>query len=142
MKRREFIVLAGGVIVTWPSAVLGQQAERMRRVAVVMGTVRDDPQTKPRIAAFVQRLQELGWTEGRNVQIDYRWGAGSSDDMHKHAAELAELAPEAILASGTMSLTHVLQARRTVPIVFALVADPVGAGFVESLSRPGGNATG
>jgi putative ABC transport system substrate-binding protein len=142
MRRREFIALVGGVVVTWPSAVLGQQAERMRRVAVVMGTVRDDPQTKPRIAAFLQRLQELGWTDGRNVQIEYRWGAGSSDDMRKHAAELVALAPDAILASGTMSLTHTLQATRTVPIVFALVVDPVGAGFVESLSRPGGNVTG
>ena len=140
--RREFIALIGGVVVAWPSAAPGQQAERMRRVAVIMGTVRDDPQTKPRIAAFLHRLQELGWTDGRNVQIEYRWGAGSSDDMHKHAAELVALAPDAILASGTSSLTRMLQATRTVPIVFALVVDPVGAGFVESLSRPGGNATG
>lgn len=97
--RREFIALIGGVVVAWPSAAPGQQAERMRRVAVIMGTVRDDPQTKPRIAAFLHRLQELGWTDGRNVQIEYRWGAGSSDDMHKHAAELVALAPDAILAS-------------------------------------------
>src|SRR6476659_903413 len=136
IRRREFIWLVGGVVITWPSAVAGQQGERMRRIGVVMGTVRDDPQTKPRIAAFVQRLEELGWTDGRNVQIEYRWGGGSSDDMHKHAAELVALAPDAILASGTMSVTHTLQATRTVPIVFALVADPVGAGFVESLSKP------
>ena len=108
-----------------------------------MGTVRDDPQTKPRIAAFVQRLEELGWTDGRNVRIEYRWGAGEfRTTCTNKRPNWSRSRRTPLLASGTMSVTHTLQATRTVPIVFALVADPVGAGFVESLSRPGGNATG
>ena len=106
------------------------------------GAAADDPEGQARVAAFVQGLQQLGWTDGRNVRIDYRWGAGDADDIRKYAAELVALAPDVILAAGTASVAPLLQATRTVPIVFALVTDPVGAGFVDSLARPGGNATG
>ena len=102
----------------------------------------DDPEGQARFAAFLQGLQQLGWTDGRNVRIDYRWAAGDADDIRKYAAELAALAPDVILAAGSAAVAPLLQATRTVPIVFAIVADPVGAGFVESLARPGGNATG
>ena len=117
-------------------------ARRMRRIGVLMAPAADDPESQRRIAAFVQGLQELGWTDGRNVRIDTRWGAGDADRVRRYAAELVALAPDVILASGSTIVAALLQATRTVPIVFVLTVDPVGAGFVASLARPGGNATG
>ena len=142
MKRREFITLLGGAAVAWPLAARAQQAERMRRIGVLMPFAAGDPEGQARFAAFLQELQQLGWTDGRNVQIDTRWAGSNADDIRRHAAELAALAPDVILANGTAAAGPLLQATRTVPIVFATVADPVGAGFVDSLARPGGNATG
>jgi putative ABC transport system substrate-binding protein len=142
MRRRAFITLLGGAAV-WPLAARAQQPNRVRRIGMLTGaTTPDDADAQARVGAFLQALQQLGWTDGRNVQIDYRWGLGQADNIRKHAAELAALAPEVILASGTAGLAALLQATRTVPIVFVNVADPVGAGFVDSLGRPGGNATG
>jgi putative ABC transport system substrate-binding protein len=141
MRRREFIGSLGGVA-AWPLAARAQQPERMRRIGVLMGQAADDPQGKARVAAFLQGLQILGWTDGRNVRIDIRWSPGNPDDMRRNAAELIALAPDVILGSGSPAVGPLLQATRTVPVVFAAVIDPVGAGFVESLARPGGNATG
>ncbi|MGA8396985.1 MAG: ABC transporter substrate-binding protein, partial [Pseudolabrys sp.] len=133
----------GGVASAWPLAARAQQGEQMRRIGVLTsGAAADDPDGQVRSAAFVQGLQQLGWTDGRNIRIDYRWGAGDADNMRKYAAELVALAPDVILASGTASVAPLLQATRTVPIVFVQVTDPVGAGFVDSLAHPGGNATG
>ena len=142
MRRREFITLLGGAAAAWPLAARAQQAERMRRIGVLMSMAADDPKRQARIAAFLQGLQQLGWTDGRNVRIDTRWAAGNADDARKYAAELVALAPDVILAAGSSTVGPLLQATRTVPIVFVNVPDPVGAGFVESLARPGGNATG
>ena len=142
MKRREFITLLGGAAAAWPLVARAQQGERMRRIGVLMSLAADDPQGQARIAAFVQGLQQLGWTDGRNVRIDTRWGAGDADRIRRYAAELVALAPDVILASGGSVVGPLLQATRTVPIVFTQTPDPVGAGFVESLARPGGNATG
>jgi len=141
MKRRQFITLLCGAA-AWPLAARAQQAERMRRIGVFMNLAADDPESLARITAFQQRLQQLGWTVGRNVQIDYRWNAGDADRLRTYAAELVALAPDIILANGNPTVGALQQATRTVPIVFAAVADPVGGGFVESLARPGGNATG
>jgi putative ABC transport system substrate-binding protein len=141
--RRQFISALGGAAAAWPLAAHAQQGERMRRIGVLVGGLgADDSVGQARYAAFLQRLQQLGWTDGRNVRIDARWTAGDAADARKYAAELVALAPDVILASGGNSLAPLLQATRTVPIVFAIVPDPVGAGFVGSLSRPGGNATG
>ncbi len=142
MQRREFITLLGGAAATWPLAARAQQPERMRRIALLTGITSEDLQTKARIAAFMQELQRLGWTEGRNLRVDFRAGAGNLVIMRKYAAELVALAPDVILASGAASVTSLLEATHTVPIVFTIVVDPVGAGFVEKLSRPAGNATG
>jgi putative ABC transport system substrate-binding protein len=142
MQRREFITLLGGAAATWPLAARAQQPERMRRIALLTGITSEDLQTKARIAAFMQELQRLGWTEGRNLRVDSRAGAGNLVIMRKYAAELVALAPDVILASGAASVTSLLEATHTVPIVFTIVVDPVGAGFVEKLSRPAGNATG
>src|SRR5262245_4203728 len=141
MKRREFITLGGAAAVAWPIAARAQQPERMRRIGVLSAPAVDDQVNKARLAAFQQRLQELGWTDGHNVRIDYRFAAAKPENYPKYAAELVALAPDVILASGS-SLPPMLQATRTVPIVFAFASDPVGMGLVESLSRPGGNATG
>ena len=141
MRRREFITLIGGAV-TWPLAASAQQDGRMRRVGVLMHLAADDPEGQARIAAFTQGLQELRWTIGRNVRIDYRWAAGDAERGRKYAAELVALAPDVILAAGGAVVAPLLQATRTVPIVFAQTPDPVGAGFVASLARPGGNATG
>src|SRR5450830_1403671 len=142
MKRRDFITLIGGAAAAWPWVARAQQPERMRRIGVLSGLAADDANAQVRYAAFLQVLQQLGWTDGRNVRIDARWGAGDADDIRKYAAELAALAPDVILTTGATAVASMLQATRTVPIVFAIVPDPVGAGFVDSLSRPGGNVTG
>ena len=126
----------------WPLAARAQQADRMRRVGVLLNRVADDPEEQARLAAFLQRLQELGWTDGRNVWIDYRWAAADPDRSRTYAAELVALAPDVILAAGSQSVAALQQTATTVPIVFANVVDPVGAGFVARLARPGGNATG
>jgi putative tryptophan/tyrosine transport system substrate-binding protein len=140
MRRREFITLVGGAA-AWPLAARAQQPDRMRRIGVLVG-IADDAEGQARLAALLQGLQQLGWTDGRNVRIDTRWAAGDADRGRKYAAELVALAPDVILAAGTAAVGPLLQATRTVPIVFVIVLDPVGAGFVDSLARPGGNATG
>jgi putative tryptophan/tyrosine transport system substrate-binding protein len=142
MTRREFITLLGGAAVAWPLAAHAQQGERVRRIGVLMAQTANDPEGQARLAAFLQGLQELGWSVGRNMRIDIRWSAGNAADAHKYAAELLALAPDLILASTTPSVEALLRTTRTVPIVFTVVSDPVAAGFVDSLARPGGNATG
>jgi putative ABC transport system substrate-binding protein len=141
-RRREVIALLGGATAAWPLAARGQQPGRMRRVGMLMTTATDDPEGQARLAAFLQGLQQLGWIDGRNARIDTRWAAGNSDYTRKYAAELLALAPDVILAAGSQSVGPLLQATRAVPIVFVHVPDPVGAGFVASIARPGGNATG
>jgi len=140
MRRREFIGFIGAA--AWPIAGRAQQSERKRRVGVLMGLAADDAQGQDRIAAFEKGLQQLGWTDGRDLQIDYRRGGGNTDLTRKYAAELVALEPDVILASGGSVMGALLQATRTVPIVFTQTPDPVAAGFVASLARPGGNATG
>jgi putative ABC transport system substrate-binding protein len=142
MIRREFITLLGAAAAGWPLAASAQQGERMRRIGVLIPLAADDPQSQRRLTAFVQGLQELGWTDGRNIRIETRWTAGDTDRMRRHAAELVALAPDVILASGGTVVGALLEASRTTPIVFTLTVDPVGAGHVASLARPGGNATG
>jgi putative tryptophan/tyrosine transport system substrate-binding protein len=143
VRRRQFItLLAGGAAAPWPLAARAQQGERVRRMGVITGTAEGDLETQARTAALLQGLAQLGWTDGRNLQIDIRWGGGDAELIRKSAAELAALAPDVIFATGSASVAAMLQATRTVPIVFAIVPDPVGSGFVSSLSRPGGNATG
>src|SRR5262249_39154383 len=139
--RRELLVALGGAAAVWPLAARAQQPEQMRRIGVATGTAADDPDGEARLWGVLQGLKESGWTEGRNVRIDARWGAGDAD-LRRYAAELIALTPDVILASGNSTVGPLLQVTRTVPIVFALVADPVGSGFVDSLARPGGNATG
>jgi putative ABC transport system substrate-binding protein len=142
MRRRTFIAALGGAA-AWPLAARAQQQpERVRRIGVLSGGAGGDLELRARIAAFIQGLAQLGWTDGRNVRIDYRWGEGNADDIRKQAAELVALAPDVILTPGGPAVERMLQATRTVPIVFVFVPDPVGSGLVESLSRPGGNATG
>jgi putative ABC transport system substrate-binding protein len=140
--RREFIALLGSAAAAWPLAARAQQAEPMRRIAVLMPLAEDNPVSQARIAAFVQGLQQSGWTDGRNVRIDYRWSAGDPNRIRKLAMELMALGPDVVLASTSAAVAPLRQATSTVPIVFAVVTDPVGAGFVDSLARPGGNATG
>jgi len=140
MRRRDFISLAGGAI-AWPLAAHAQQGERMRRIGVLMNTAGDDPDSQAQLAAFEQGMQQLGWT-GRNLQIDIRWGAGSLDRTVQYATELVRLSPEVILVAGGPAVTTIQAASRNIPIVFSQSIDPVGAGFVQSLARPGGNATG
>jgi putative ABC transport system substrate-binding protein len=141
MNRRDLITLLGGAV-AWPLAARAQQAERMRRVGVLMNIAADDPQAQARIEAFLQGLQPLGWTVGRNLQIDARWAAADADLFRKYATELVAAAPDVILASANSAVAPLQQATRTVPIVFVVTVDPVGAGFVASLARPGGNTTG
>jgi putative ABC transport system substrate-binding protein len=138
MRRREFITLAGGLAV-WPLAARAQQSEQMRRIGVLIPLAKDDPEAQARIAAFVQGLQKLGWTEGRNLQIEYRWDTG---DLQKAATELVALSPDVIFTNFTPALAALQQATRSVPIVFAQVGDPLSGGFVASLAKPGGNITG
>jgi ABC-type uncharacterized transport system substrate-binding protein len=142
MRRREFLGVLGGAATAWPLAVRAQQGERVRRIGVLMNLPADDPDAPARVAAFAQGLQELGWTMGRNVRIDYRWGAGVANLYRRYGAELVALAPDLILASGVPAVSAVQQASRTMPVVFVDTTDPVAAGIVASLARPGGYATG
>jgi ABC-type uncharacterized transport system substrate-binding protein len=141
MRRRVFISLLGGAVAI-PLAAHAQQGDRICRIGVLHGHAADDSAALARVAAFRQTLQQLGWTDDRNLQIDYRWSGGNAADARKYAAELVALSPDVILTNGAAILAPLLQATNSVPIVFVLVADPVGAGFVDSLARPGGSATG
>jgi putative ABC transport system substrate-binding protein len=144
VKRREFITLLGGAAAACPLAAHAQQGERIRRVGVLSSasTDADDPEWQANMAAFLQALQQLGWTDGHNLRIDHRLGEGNTERIRKHVAELAAVAPDVIITAGATSLGPLLQATRSVPVVFINTADPVGAGYAESLARPGGNATG
>jgi ABC-type uncharacterized transport system substrate-binding protein len=140
--RREFITVLGGAAAGWPVAARAQQRERVRHIGILLPATADNTEFQARVGAFLQGLQQSGWSIGRNVRIDTRWATASTDEIRRHAAELAALAPDAIVAHGASSVGAMLQATRTVPIVFPTVGDPVAAGFVDSLARPGGNATG
>ena len=142
MKRREFITLLGGAATAWPLMARAQQGQRVQLVCILEGVSADTPGSKARYAALLEGLQQLGWIDGQNVRIDIRWAEGNAREIRRHASELVELAPDVILASGTAAMESLLRATRTIPIVFNNVADPVGAGFVKSMSRPGGNSTG
>jgi ABC-type uncharacterized transport system substrate-binding protein len=142
MRRREFITLLGGAAAAWPLAARAQQAERMRRIGVLMNLAADDPEASARVTTFAQGLQQLGWTVGRNVRIDYRWGAFDADRSRRYAAELAALAPDIFLALGATAVAALKQAVPDVPVVFVNIVDPVSAGFVDSLAHPGGHVTG
>ena len=142
MRRRDFVKVIVGAAAAWPLAARAQQQERMRRVGVLMNAVENKPQGQARVAIFRQVLQQLGWRDGGNVQIDIRWGQNDIDRERKYAAELVTLAPDVILAAGTMSVAALQRETRTIPIVFNNVSDPVGAGFVSDLAHPGGNVTG
>jgi putative tryptophan/tyrosine transport system substrate-binding protein len=142
MRRREFISLLGGAVSAWPLAARAQQNEQVRRIGVLMPFIAGDPEAQVRSTVFAQTLQQLGWTVGRNLQIDYRFAGGEADRVRQYAVELVELAPEVIMTVGSITVAPMQQATRTIPIVFTNVADPVGAGIVQSLARPGGNATG
>ena len=142
MRRREFITLLGGAAASWPRVARAQQPDRMRRIGMLLTAAADDPESLARVGAFLQALAQLGWTVGRNVRIESRWGAGNVEVIRKHAVEFAALAPDVILAHGASTVGPLLQVTRTVPIVFPVAVDPVAAGFVDSLARPGGNATG
>ena len=141
MRRRKFIALLGAAAAAWPVAGRAQQSGRMRHIGVLMN-VAENPEQQSNVDAFLQVLQQLGWTDGRNVRIETHWAGAQALDIRRQAAELVALAPDVIFATGTAAMEPLLQATRSVPIVFVNVADPVGAGFVDSLSRPGGNATG
>jgi putative tryptophan/tyrosine transport system substrate-binding protein len=141
VRRRAFIALMGAAA-AWPRVAWPEQTQRMRRVGVCMNYAEDTPQSQARLASFLEEMEKLGWTAGRNVQIDYRWGIADADRNRRNAAELVALAPDVILASATAVTAALLQTTRTIPIVFVNVVDPVGAGFVQSMARPGGNATG
>jgi ABC-type uncharacterized transport system substrate-binding protein len=142
MQRRHFISLLGGTAVGWPLSALAQQGERMRRIGVILPAAADDAEFQAWVGAFLQGLQQSGWSIGQNVRIDTRWATSDADGIRKHAAELAALAPDVILAHGATTVGPLLQITRTVPIVAPVFGDPVGAGFVDSLARPGGNITG
>ena len=142
MRRRDFIGMVGSAAATWPLAARAQQREPLRRVAILEPITKDMPGAQARYTAFLQAFEQLGWTDGRNVQIVARWGGGNDVETRKYAAELVALAPDVILAGGGTVAELMLKATRTIPIVFAIVPDPVGAGIVERLSHPGGNATG
>ena len=142
IRRRHFMTLLGGAAAAWPLAARAQQRERMRSVGVLTPFAAHNTEGQNRVTAFAQALQQLGWSVGQNARLHYRWGDGTSATMQKYAAELVALAPDVILADSSAALSPLLQATQTIPIVFAIVADPVGAGYVETLARPGGNATG
>ena len=140
IPRREFIGLLGGAAAAWPLAARAQQAERARQVGVLMSSDENNAEEQARVTVFLREIQRLGWTEGRNIQIDIRWGAGDADRLRRYAAQLVALTPEVVLASGGVTMQALTN--RAVPIVFVQVLDPVGAGYVASLARPGGNITG
>ena len=142
MRRRQFITLLGGTVVAWPLVARAQRSERMRRIGVLMNLAAEDPESQARIGALLQGLQEFGWAIGRNAQIDIRWGMGDAERSRKHAMELVALTPDVVFATTFPTVAALQQATRAVPIVFAGVIDPVGAGLVASLARPGGNTTG
>src|SRR5499426_1897519 len=142
MKRRDFITLLGGAAAAWPLAASAQQPKRMRHIGILLPASADDPEYQARVGAFLQALGQLGWSIGRNMRIDTRWATANAAEVRRHAAELVALAPDVILAHGAGVVGALLQATRTIPIVFPLAGDPVGAGLVDSLARPGGNATG
>jgi len=142
MRRREFIAALGGAAVVWPLGAHAQQGEQVRRIGMLLAITADDPESKARLAAFTQGLQQLGWTIDQNVRVDYRWAGADADKMRKYAADLIALAPDVIVTQSSTAVAPLLQATRTIPIVFTIVADPVGAGYIDSLARPGGNATG
>jgi putative tryptophan/tyrosine transport system substrate-binding protein len=142
MRRRDFITLLGGAAAAWPLEARTQQRERVRRIGFLMNLASDDPESQARNAAFLQALGGLGWTVGRNITIDYRWTTGDLEQARKAAAEIVSLAPDVIVAVGALTAAPLRQLTRTIPIIFARVTDPVGNGFVESMARPGGNATG
>jgi putative tryptophan/tyrosine transport system substrate-binding protein len=142
MRRREFVKCISGALAAWPLGARAQQSEQIRRIGVLINRSAEDPEGQPQLAAFRQVLQQLGWTEGRNVRIDYRWGGANIADTNKYAAELVALAPDVILAAGSPSVAALQHVTHTLPIVFVRVADPVGGGFVDTLAQPGGNATG
>jgi putative tryptophan/tyrosine transport system substrate-binding protein len=142
MRRREFIKVIGGAAAGWPLVARAQQSEQMRRIGVLLNVAADDPESPARLTAFAQGLQELGWIDGRNVRVDFRWGGADVERIRRYAAELVALAPDVILCSGSPTVAALEQATSTVPIVFVQVPDPVSSGHVESLARPGGNATG
>jgi len=142
MQRRKFITLLGGAAVAWPIAVQAQQPERVRRIGVILATTADDAEFQAWVGAFLQALALLGWTIGRNVRIDTRWASANPGEIRRNAAELAALGPDVILAHGASTVRELLQVTRAVPIVFPVVSDPVAAGYVDSMARPGGNATG
>src|SRR5262245_14374004 len=137
MRRRRFIVLLGGVATSWPLVARAQQSARVRRVGVLMGGVEGDPEEASWVAEFVQGLGKLGWTDGQNLRIEYRWGNGNASQARRYAAELVSLAPDAVLAEGATVLQALQKETRSVPIVFVRVSDPVGGGFVENVARPG-----
>jgi putative ABC transport system substrate-binding protein len=142
MQRRGFLAILGSAVAAFPLTARSQQADRMRRIGVLIGLAANDAQGQAALAALLQAFAQLGWVDGRNVKIDYRWGGGNADEARKYAAELVGLGPEVMMATGGASVGALLQASKTIPVVFANVPDPVGSGFVESLSRPGGSATG
>jgi putative ABC transport system substrate-binding protein len=142
LKRRDFITLVGGAAVAWPLVARAQQSDRMRRIGVLMASAENNPQYQTYMAVFRDAFQKLGWVEGRNIQIDYRWAAFDPKLMEQFSKELLVLRPEVILSNNTPTTAALLQQTRTIPIVFATVADPVGSGFVTGLAQPGGNVTG
>ena len=142
MRRRQFVTLLGGAAAAWPLAVRAQQGERMRRIGALIGGAETDPESRARVAALREGLEQRGWSEGRNLRIDYRWASADSDRIRAFAAELVATAPEAIFAHTTPATTRLLEATRNIPIVFASVSDPIGDGIVASFARPGGNVTG
>jgi putative ABC transport system substrate-binding protein len=142
LKRRQFVTLLGGAAAAWPLVARAQQREQMRRIAVLMGFAENDPEGQARVAAFRETLRNLGWTQGRSFRIDYRWGGGDADRLRTGASELLAVAPEVVVSGGVSAFSAILKMTRSVPIVFVGVTDPVGGGLVESLARPGGNATG
>jgi putative ABC transport system substrate-binding protein len=142
MRRRDFIVLVGSAVVAWPLAARAQQGDRMRRIGVLMGYASTDPEGQALLAEFTRHLAELGWAEGRNLRIDVRWGGSNVDLLHTFAKEVIDLKPDVLLASSTPTTTALARQTQTIPIIFTLVADPVGSRFVASLSHPGGNITG
>src|SRR5260370_2741309 len=142
IRRREFMFTLGGAAAAWPLAARAQQAERVRRIGVLMAYAENDSEAQADVAAFRNELQKLGWTEGRNIRIDTRWATADVESIQRFAKDLVVLPPELVLSSSTPPTAALLQQTRTIPIIFAIVADPVGSGFVASLSRPGGNVTG